>query len=185
MYGDVEFTLSYEGEEADDHAIDFYDVSQALVGFERSLALTTHLVINGTIITQAPALHGARIIAIPAETGSWKQTAVVVDKNGNGPPLRGTMRGRCGSRCRQHGPVRHCRMVQPSMASSESTASPVTLNTAVRSALPRKATEWLAGRISSTRSDPVCLYHAMHGLAGATGGISGDRWGGERAAERF
>jgi hypothetical protein len=72
---DVQFTLTYKGASSDDYAIDLYDVSQALVGFQRSLALTTHLVLNGEIITQSPALKGAEIYALPAEEGSWKINA--------------------------------------------------------------------------------------------------------------
>jgi hypothetical protein len=55
-----------------------YDVGQALIGFQRSLALTTHLLLNDEIITQAPALKGAQILSVPPEPGSWKTTAVVV-----------------------------------------------------------------------------------------------------------
>jgi hypothetical protein len=68
----IEITLSFNGGAADKNEINFYDVSQALIGFERSLALTTHLVLNGEIITQAPALKGAEILAIPPTEGSWK-----------------------------------------------------------------------------------------------------------------
>lgn len=68
----VKFSLSYSGGDADNHQIDFYDVSQALLGFQRSLALTTHLVINGEVITQSPSLRGATIYALPAEESSWK-----------------------------------------------------------------------------------------------------------------
>lgn len=74
----VEFTLSYEGSDANRHAIDLYDVAQALVGFQRSIALTTHLILNDEIITQSPALKGADIYALPAVDGSWKITAGVV-----------------------------------------------------------------------------------------------------------
>lgn len=73
-----QFTLSYTGRKTEQHLIDFYDVSQALVSFQRSIALTTHLVLNGTIITQSPALKNAKIYAFPSEPGSWKMTAVVV-----------------------------------------------------------------------------------------------------------
>jgi hypothetical protein len=72
------FTLSFEGEAADLSLIDFYDVAEALVGFERSLAITTHYVLNGNVITQAPALKGAQILAMPSERGSWKIAAYVV-----------------------------------------------------------------------------------------------------------
>ena len=74
----VQFALSYEGAEADTGAIDFYDIAQALIGFERSLALTTHLVLNGEIITQAPSLKGASIFARPPEEGSWKINAGIL-----------------------------------------------------------------------------------------------------------
>lgn len=73
----VEFTLSFGGALADSRLIDMYDVSQALIGFQRSLALTTHLIINEQIITQAPALKGASVLALPPEDGSWKFTAIV------------------------------------------------------------------------------------------------------------
>ncbi|RFC32812.1 MAG: hypothetical protein DID92_2727745044 [Candidatus Nitrotoga sp. SPKER] len=78
MINTVKFILSYEGKDADNHQIDLYDVSQALIGFQRSIALTTHLVINGEIITQAPALKGAQILASPAEDGSWQIVAAVL-----------------------------------------------------------------------------------------------------------
>lgn len=74
---EIRFTLSYEGKQTDDHHIDLYDAAQALMGFQRSLALTTHLILNDEIITQAPSLRGARILAEPSEPGSWKITAIV------------------------------------------------------------------------------------------------------------
>jgi hypothetical protein len=73
----LKFTLSYQGAYADDHRIDFYDVSQALIGFQRSLALTTHLVLNNQIITQAPSLKNAEIFAMPAKAGSWEFAAII------------------------------------------------------------------------------------------------------------
>ena len=75
---DIEFTLSFSGESSDAHEIDLYDVSQALIGFQRSLALTTHLVLNGEIITQSPSLKGAEIYALPATEGSWKIKAGIL-----------------------------------------------------------------------------------------------------------
>ena len=67
MKSDVHFTFSFTGNESDKHVIDFYDVSQALIGFQRSIALTTHLVLNDEIITQSPFLKGAKIYAFPPE----------------------------------------------------------------------------------------------------------------------
>lgn len=78
MPNQVRFTLAFEGGTADQHALDFYDVSQALLAFQRTLALTTHLVLNGEIITQTPFLKGARIYALPPEAGSWKLSAAIV-----------------------------------------------------------------------------------------------------------
>ncbi len=71
----IEITLKYEGGLADRHSLDFYDAAHALVGFERSLALVTHFVINGEIITQAPALKGAQIFTEAPADGSWKVIA--------------------------------------------------------------------------------------------------------------
>jgi len=68
----VRFSLTFEGELADRNEIDFYDVAEALIGFQRSLALTTHLILNDQVITQAPYLKGATILALPPEPGSWK-----------------------------------------------------------------------------------------------------------------
>ena len=76
--GPLAFKLSYGGSDADHHYIDLYDVAQGLVGFQRSLALTTHLAINDKIITQAPSLKGARIYTEPAGKGSWEIVATIV-----------------------------------------------------------------------------------------------------------
>lgn len=73
----LSITLSFNGGLSDRHKVEFYDVAQALISFERSLALTTHLVLNNEIITQAPALKGASIYAQPPEDGSWKFKAIV------------------------------------------------------------------------------------------------------------
>lgn len=75
---ELEVSLSFIGQSAGASQVDFYDVAHALVGFQRSLALTTHLVLNNEVITKAPSLSGASIIALPSEEGSWKQRAVVV-----------------------------------------------------------------------------------------------------------
>lgn len=75
---DVQFELSYEGNDSDGHEIDMYDVSQALIGFQRSLAITTHLILNGKVIVQAPSLKGAKIYTFPSEEGSWKVKAGIL-----------------------------------------------------------------------------------------------------------
>ncbi|MBU1427187.1 MAG: hypothetical protein KJ681_16385, partial [Gammaproteobacteria bacterium] len=78
MEASVKFTLSFDGSLSKHHQIDLYDVSQALIGFQRSLALTTHLVINDEIITQAPSLKGASIFALPPKEGSWEIIGLVI-----------------------------------------------------------------------------------------------------------
>lgn len=74
----LNLTISYTGGLASTHRVDFYDIAQALLGFQRSIALTTHLVLNNEIITQAPYLKGATIHALPPIDGSWKLNAIVV-----------------------------------------------------------------------------------------------------------
>ncbi|RUY97029.1 MULTISPECIES: hypothetical protein [unclassified Mesorhizobium] len=73
----VKFALSFSGNDADENQLDFYDAADALTGFQRSLALTTHLVLNGEIIVQAPYLRGARILIKSPEPGSWKVVTTV------------------------------------------------------------------------------------------------------------
>ncbi|QRE74217.1 hypothetical protein [Methylobacterium aquaticum] len=75
MSSAVQFSISYTGHNADHNEIEFYDVADALTGFQRYLALTTHFILNDEIIVKAPALKGARIYALPAQPGSWKFTA--------------------------------------------------------------------------------------------------------------
>lgn len=74
----AEFELTFEGGLADQGYIDFYDAARALAGFQRSLALTAHLVINGEIITQAPYANGFTILLPPFREGSWKSRAKLV-----------------------------------------------------------------------------------------------------------
>lgn len=74
----VRFSFSFSGGAADEHALDLYDAAQALLGFQRSLALTTHLVLNGTVITKTPFLKGAKIYGLPPEAGSWRVQAMIV-----------------------------------------------------------------------------------------------------------
>jgi hypothetical protein len=73
----MQFVLNFRGNEASSGELDFYDAARAVMGFQRSLALTTHFVINGEIITQAPALKNARIMVRPPSVGSWEIVAAV------------------------------------------------------------------------------------------------------------
>ena len=78
MTEDLQFTLSFQGNDSDNHQIDLYDAAQALVGFQRTLALTTSLMLNGELITRAPALKNAMIMSIPPQEGSWKVVATIM-----------------------------------------------------------------------------------------------------------
>ncbi len=68
---DSYFELSFNGNWANNNQIQFYDVAQALVGFERTLSLTTHFLLSGDVITQSPSSKSFSLIALPAEEGSW------------------------------------------------------------------------------------------------------------------
>jgi hypothetical protein len=74
---ELELDLSFTGNLADKHRIDLYDAAHALLGFQRSLALTTHLVLNGEVITKAPFLNGAEILALPSEENGWRQKVLI------------------------------------------------------------------------------------------------------------
>lgn len=73
----IKMMLAFHGADADHHELDFYDAAVALIGFQRSLAITAHYVLNDQVITQAPALRGARLMVTPPETGSWRVKAKV------------------------------------------------------------------------------------------------------------
>lgn len=74
----MEFEFVFSGEESERGVIDFYDAARALAGFQRSLAIVTHLAINGEVITHAPKLSGAQILFPAIEHGSWKAKALVI-----------------------------------------------------------------------------------------------------------
>lgn len=74
----LDFELKFEGNTADDGLLEFYDASRALAGFQRSLALTAHLVMHAEVITQAPAAKGFTIYVPPFEEGSWITKAKIV-----------------------------------------------------------------------------------------------------------
>ncbi|MBI4438196.1 hypothetical protein HY631_04560 [Candidatus Uhrbacteria bacterium] len=76
--------LSFDGADASRQELDLYDVSVAMQGLHRTLAITTHAVLNGEIITQAPALKGASIRARPPTPGSWELVVAVLGLVGTG-----------------------------------------------------------------------------------------------------
>lgn len=72
MQNILNFELSFEGSYCDQNVIDLYDVSEALKGFHRTLALTAHLVLHSEVITKAPCAKDLNIYTFPSEKGSWK-----------------------------------------------------------------------------------------------------------------
>jgi len=74
----MEFELTFDGGMAEKGLIEFYDAAKALSGFQRSLALTTHLVLHGEVIVQAPSASGFEIFIPPFIEGSWKSRAKIV-----------------------------------------------------------------------------------------------------------
>lgn len=74
----TDIKLKFEGNLSENHVLDFYDAARAMTGFQRSLALTTHLVLHGEIITQAPSLKEADILISTPSAGSWEIIASVV-----------------------------------------------------------------------------------------------------------
>ncbi|MGZ0189724.1 MAG: DUF7946 domain-containing protein [Alphaproteobacteria bacterium] len=73
----TQIELSYRGKLSDSHILDFYDSSHALIGLQRSISIVAHFVINREIITQSNALKGAKLYALPVESGSWKIAALL------------------------------------------------------------------------------------------------------------
>lgn len=74
----TDIKLKFDGRLSDNHILDFYDAARAMAGFQRSLALTTHLVLNDEIITQAPSLKNAQILVATPAPGSWELVATIV-----------------------------------------------------------------------------------------------------------
>jgi len=74
----TDIKLKFDGRLSENHVLDFYDAARAMTGFQRSLALTTHLVMNGEIITQAPSLKNAEILVTTPKPGSWELIASIV-----------------------------------------------------------------------------------------------------------
>ncbi|QGY40230.1 hypothetical protein GM415_08855 [Pseudodesulfovibrio cashew] len=66
------------GTDATNSYIDLYDLSTALNGFHRSLAITGHYLFNDEIITRAPNAKGVRIITSPPVEGSFGIVATIL-----------------------------------------------------------------------------------------------------------
>ncbi|MDD3312004.1 hypothetical protein [Pseudodesulfovibrio sp.] len=74
----LDISIKYcEGMHAINSSIDLYDLSVALNGLHRSLALTTHYFCHREIITKAPFVRGINILSKPPTIGSFEVTASV------------------------------------------------------------------------------------------------------------
>lgn len=72
MAAHLELELVFRGKDADDSRLQFYDAAHALVGMERTISLTNHLLINGEVLSQSPSVSGFHTYLLPPEEGSWK-----------------------------------------------------------------------------------------------------------------
>lgn len=78
MKADLNLELVFKGADSSLGVINFYDIAKALVGFERTISLTNHLLLNGEVITQSPSASGFELLLSPPEIGSWKAIAGIV-----------------------------------------------------------------------------------------------------------
>jgi hypothetical protein len=74
----AEFRFTYHPDDGS-NSLGAYDASVALHGIARSLSITTHYVLHGRIIKQAPALRGAKVLVLPPREGSFEFIAPIVD----------------------------------------------------------------------------------------------------------
>ncbi|UWQ10453.1 hypothetical protein K3X41_11150 [Aliiroseovarius crassostreae] len=72
MQADVDLEFVFNGNDASTGQVQFYDLAQALVGIERTISLTNHLLITGDVITQSPSAKYTKVFISPPEKGSWK-----------------------------------------------------------------------------------------------------------------
>jgi hypothetical protein len=71
------FELRFDGRLASEGQLQFYDLAHALWGLERTISITTHLLLNGKVITQSTAAEGFYLTILPPEEGSWKVKVVL------------------------------------------------------------------------------------------------------------
>lgn len=83
MPGPLDLTVSIKFKQTGlpGNSVDFYDGTEALHGFAKSLLLTTHYYLNGKVAFQAPSARGVRILMLPAKKGSFDQVVKFVLEN--------------------------------------------------------------------------------------------------------
>ncbi|WP_343619159.1 hypothetical protein [Ralstonia sp.] len=77
--GMSEFGLRFTFEKgiADENRLGLYDASVSLNGIARSLAITTHALVNGEIRTHGESAHGAKFFLLPSRKGSFIVDAAI------------------------------------------------------------------------------------------------------------
>ena len=70
--------LGFHGKLAALHRLDLYDSAKAMLGMHRVIAITSHAVMHGEIITQAPRIRGARVDCVAPREGSWTVDAQLI-----------------------------------------------------------------------------------------------------------
>lgn len=60
----IEFEVSYNGLDTDNHQIDLYDISRAMMGFHRSLAITSQMMLHNKLIQKSTALKKCKNLYI-------------------------------------------------------------------------------------------------------------------------
>lgn len=73
--------LKYEGGDANDNRLNFYDGAQSLFGIAKSIQISTHFLINLEIIKRSTALSGASVYILPSKKGSFEQFIQIVFEN--------------------------------------------------------------------------------------------------------
>lgn len=78
----INFKITYEHGDADDHRLDMYDAAVSLQGFARALSITTHALLNnGEIRHKGNRVDGAQIFINPSRKGSFEELITIIVNN--------------------------------------------------------------------------------------------------------
>jgi hypothetical protein len=73
----IDLQVRFLGGEAKQNRLDFYDGSESLFGFSKTIKLAAHYLFTGKVRFQAPLAQGVKLFMLPAATGSYKQPILV------------------------------------------------------------------------------------------------------------
>lgn len=77
----IPLKLRYEGGDANDNRLNFYDGAQSLFGIAKSLQTSTHFLINLEVIKRSTAISGASVFILPSKKGSFEQFVQIIIDN--------------------------------------------------------------------------------------------------------